>query len=55
MSISKILAFPCVILCLIALCGIVGAIENGQSLTVALWAFPLIGVLWLIVRKAAQK
>lgn len=55
MSILKILVFPCVILCLIALCGIVGEIENGGSLSAALWAFPLIGGLWLIIRKAAQK
>lgn len=55
MIISKIIAFSCVIFSLIALCGIVGAIENGGSLSAALWAIPMICGLWLVLRKETKK
>ena len=50
----QVLAAPSLLLCLLALLGIVGAIENGGALSLCWLAFGCIGATWAIIRTAAK-
>ena len=53
-KVCQVLAAPSLLLCLLALLGIVGAIENGGALSLCWIAFAAIGATWTIIRTAAK-
>jgi hypothetical protein len=53
-KVCKVLAAPSLLLCLLAVVGIAGAIENGGSLSLCWWAFGCIGATYAIIRTAAK-
>ena len=53
-KVCKLLAIPSLLLCLLAVLGIVGTIENGGALSLCWIAFGAIGATWAIIRTAAK-
>jgi hypothetical protein len=47
-NICRKIAGPCTWICLLFICGLVGGIENGGSLSLAWFAFAALGLLGLV-------
>lgn len=53
--ICRALAAPSIFICIFAVLGIAGAIENGASLSNAWWAFGSIALTWAILCGASSE